>query len=239
MAWALTTLARVELALQRPDAAAERARTVAEIADGKLQSPQFSAAARQIFAEAALTRGEAGEAERLAHEALETALEHLCRPAFAPLLDLLARCAAALDSFRESARILGAVQRSRADSGRVRWAHEQDAIAALDLLLREELGEKSHLQASSEGRDMSMEEAIAWLRRSRGSRKRPAAGWDSLTPTELQVVEFASRGLTNPEIGERMFISRGTVKVHLSHIYAKLDVRNRSQLAAVATRRPA
>ena len=36
---------------------------------------------------------------------------------------------------------------------------------------------------------------------------------------------------------ERMFISRGTVKVHLSHIYAKLGVRNRSQLAAHAAGR--
>ena len=34
-----------------------------------------------------------------------------------------------------------------------------------------------------------------------------------------------------------MFISRGTVKVHLSHIYAKLDVRNRSELASLVTRR--
>jgi DNA-binding CsgD family transcriptional regulator len=38
--------------------------------------------------------------------------------------------------------------------------------------------------------------------------------------------------MTNPEIGARLFISRGTVKIHLSHIYAKLDVRNRTELAA-------
>ncbi len=36
-----------------------------------------------------------------------------------------------------------------------------------------------------------------------------------------------------------MFISRGTVKVHLSHIYAKLGIRNRAELTAVATRREA
>jgi len=80
-------------------------------------------------------------------------------------------------------------------------------------------------------------EAIAWLRRARGSRKRPAGGWESLTPTERQVVELTAQGLTNPEIGERMFISRGTVKIHLSHIYSKLDVRNRSELTARVTQR--
>jgi DNA-binding CsgD family transcriptional regulator len=60
-----------------------------------------------------------------------------------------------------------------------------------------------------------------------------------LTPTELEIVRHATVGLTNPEIAKRMFISRGTVKVHLSHIYAKLGVRNRSEVAAEATRRQA
>ena len=87
------------------------------------------------------------------------------------------------------------------------------------------------------GGDLSTDDAVAWLRRARGTRKRPAGGWESLTPTERQVVALAAEGLTNPEIGERMFIARGTVKIHLSHIYAKLGVRNRSELVGVAARR--
>ena len=75
------------------------------------------------------------------------------------------------------------------------------------------------------------------MRRARGSRKRPAAGWESLTPTELEVVRHASAGLTNPQIGEKMFISRATVKTHLAHVYAKLDVKSRSELAAKAAMR--
>ena len=54
---------------------------------------------------------------------------------------------------------------------------------------------------------------------------------------ELRVVELVAEGLTNPQIGERMFISRGTVKVHLSHIFAKLGTATRAELAAEATRR--
>jgi DNA-binding NarL/FixJ family response regulator len=50
-------------------------------------------------------------------------------------------------------------------------------------------------------------------------------------------VELVAEGLTNPQIGERMFISRGTVKVHLSHIFAKLGTSTRAELAAEATRR--
>lgn len=46
-------------------------------------------------------------------------------------------------------------------------------------------------------------------------------------------------GLTNRQIGERMFISPGTVKIHLSHIFAKLNTPTRSHLAAEATRRGA
>jgi DNA-binding CsgD family transcriptional regulator len=67
---------------------------------------------------------------------------------------------------------------------------------------------------------------------------RPRSGWESLTRTELEVACHAGAGLTNPEIGEQMSIARGTVKVHLSHIYAKLGVRNRVQLAGEAARRP-
>jgi DNA-binding CsgD family transcriptional regulator len=74
-------------------------------------------------------------------------------------------------------------------------------------------------------------------RRARGERRRPSFGWDSLTPTELEVVRLAAAGLTNPAIGERLFISRGTVKTHLQHLFAKLGVHTRAELAAAAIRR--
>ena len=54
---------------------------------------------------------------------------------------------------------------------------------------------------------------------------------------ELQVVDLAAQGLTNPEIGKRLFIGSGTVKTHMAHIFAKLDIRSRAELAAVASRR--
>ena len=45
-------------------------------------------------------------------------------------------------------------------------------------------------------------------------------------------------GLTNPAIAERMFVSTATVKTHVAHIFRKLDVHNRAELAALSARRP-
>jgi DNA-binding CsgD family transcriptional regulator len=103
--------------------------------------------------------------------------------------------------------------------------------------LREALGEEAFERAHREGGDLPFAEAVAWIRRARGPRQRPERGWDSLTPTELGVVALVVEGLTNPQIGERMFISRGTVKAHLSHIFAKLGITSRAELAAEAARR--
>lgn len=79
--------------------------------------------------------------------------------------------------------------------------------------------------------------AIDLVRRMRGRRDRPASGWQSLTPTERAVVDLAVQGLTNPEIAERLFIGRGTVKTHLAHVYAKLGVANRTELTALHAER--
>ena len=89
----------------------------------------------------------------------------------------------------------------------------------------------------AEGAALTIDDALEWARRARGPRTRPAAGWASLTPTEVRVVELVAQGLTNPQIAERMFISRETVKTHLVHAFAKLGVRNRTELAALAATR--
>ena len=84
---------------------------------------------------------------------------------------------------------------------------------------------------------MSTEDALEWARRGRGARQRPPGGWDSLTPTEVRVAELVAEGLTNPEIAERMFVSRGTVKTHVTHIFRKLDLHSRTELTAQAVER--
>jgi DNA-binding CsgD family transcriptional regulator len=107
----------------------------------------------------------------------------------------------------------------------------QAAVAGL----RAALSDRPFRQAWVEGARLTLDEAVAYVRRSRGARRRPATGWASLTPTELDVVRQVVEGLSNPEIGSRLFMSRGTVKTHLSHVYAKLGVANRTELATLAT----
>jgi DNA-binding CsgD family transcriptional regulator len=102
---------------------------------------------------------------------------------------------------------------------------------------RDAIGDDTFEVSFADGQTLTMDDAVAYASRARGERKRPSAGWDSLTPTEVDVVRLTAQGLTNPEIGERLFISRGTVKTHLSHVFAKLGIANRSELAAEATRR--
>jgi DNA-binding CsgD family transcriptional regulator len=63
-------------------------------------------------------------------------------------------------------------------------------------------------------------------------RARPRTGWDALSPTEMDVVRLVAEGLTNPAIGERMFISRRTAETHVRHALVKLGVSTRVELAA-------
>jgi len=89
-------------------------------------------------------------------------------------------------------------------------------------------------------RDLARTEAVlrqAGLRRGRrGPRGRPQSGWPSLSPAERAVASLVADGLTNPQIGDRLYISRRTVQTHLVHIFAKLDIASRAQLAAEVTR---
>jgi DNA-binding CsgD family transcriptional regulator len=66
---------------------------------------------------------------------------------------------------------------------------------------------------------------------------RPATGWEALTPSELSVSQLAVQGLTNRQMGERLFLSPRTVETHLSHIFRKLGLSSRTQLVAAAAAR--
>lgn len=50
-----------------------------------------------------------------------------------------------------------------------------------------------------------------------------------ISPRELDVLVHLARGLSNEEIAERLFVSTNTVKTHLGNLYAKLDVKRRTQ----------
>lgn len=58
-----------------------------------------------------------------------------------------------------------------------------------------------------------------------------------LTPREAELLSLLTQGLSNRELGQRLFISEATVKTHLAHIYAKLGVDTRAAAIATAIRR--
>jgi DNA-binding NarL/FixJ family response regulator len=58
-----------------------------------------------------------------------------------------------------------------------------------------------------------------------------------LTPREAELLSLLTEGLSNRELGQRLFISQATVKTHLAHIYAKLGVETRAAAIATAIRR--
>ena len=184
------------------------------------------------------TRGEWAEAERLHHEALATIGSAATCSSCRRRSRRWRRSRPGSSSHAEAARILGAAERARRELGFVAWPAQRAALAALDGARGATLSARRRSSdALAEGAALDRADAVAWLRRARGARKRPARGWESLTPTEIEVVRHAAAGLTNPQIGERLFITRATVKTHLSHVYAKLGVRNRSELAAKAAGR--
>jgi DNA-binding CsgD family transcriptional regulator len=98
------------------------------------------------------------------------------------------------------------------------------------------MGEQDFDGTWAEGAALSTEEAIAYAQRGHGERRRPTSGWASLTPTERDVVRLVSEGLANKDIATRLFVSPRIVQTHLTHVYTKLGLTSRVQLAQEAAR---
>jgi predicted ATPase/DNA-binding CsgD family transcriptional regulator len=199
---------------------------------------QALTAATLRYAEGAMAwhRGELAAAERLVREA--TVQWHRCgdRMDACDGIELLGVLAAARERFTDAARLLAAVDAARQPLRYLAPGFTANRSAAAHALgqARDVLDHDRFTQAWEEGQELTLDNAVAYAARKGGGRKRPAAGWASLTPAELQVVRLAGEGLRNDAIAQRLFIAPGTVKVHLTHIFAKLGITTRAELAAQA-----
>ena len=187
-------------------------------------------------ARVAIAQREPEQAERDAHDALAIATSIHTYLVVPDTLECLAALAGDAGSHREAARLCGAADGIRQGMGAVRFkVYDADCQASV-AVLRNAVDEKDFDSAWAEGAALSTEEAIAYAQRGRGQRKRPTSGWASLTPTEHDVVQLVSEGLTNNDIATRLFVSPRTVQTHLTHVYAKLGLSSRVQLAQEAAR---
>jgi predicted ATPase/class 3 adenylate cyclase/DNA-binding CsgD family transcriptional regulator len=181
-----------------------------------------------------VAEGDREAAERDAHDALASAVS--CG-VYLHLADIFECLAGTAGNQHEAARLFGGAEAFRQRTGVVRFKVHQASYESSVALLREAMDEADFDDAWAEGAALSTEEAIAYARRGRGERKRPASGWESLTPAELDVVRLVCEGLGNKHIATRLFVSPKTVQTHLSHVYTKLGLSSRVQLVQEAARR--
>lgn len=105
-------------------------------------------------------------------------------------------------------------------------------LAAARLALSDAIDIYSGLDAYWDIRRAQARARHLGVRRSTGgSRRRPTAGWDSLTRTEVTVAKLVAVGRSNPEIASELYLSRNTVQTHVSRILAKLGCGSRRDIA--------
>ena len=236
----LTLAARACLAAiagDQPAAAAAIAETRAALSERREAITQ----AMLSYAEAIMAwhRGELADAERLARTATLHWQSCCDRMGAADGVEFLGVLAAARERFTDAARLLAAANAARPRLGYLTpgFTAARPAAARAASRARRSLGADGFAQAWDQGQALALDDAVAYAARGGGGRKRPAAGWASLTPAELQVAHLVGEGLRNDAIAQRLFIAPGTVKVHLTHIFTKLGITSRAELAAQAATR--
>jgi len=231
----LVLLAEAQLALGALDEAAAALEEAIAMAESR-KLIWFQGRASLVRGKMRARKGDLLGAESLIHEALSLGREAGDQMGLVDGLELLGQLADEQNSNREAVRLWAAADALRNELD-YRFALDRAAHeAALDRT-KEHLGQDEFATAWAEGAKLSVDEALAYAARGRGERKRPSTGWASLTPSELEVVRLVGEHLSNPEIAARLFVSRATVKTHLVHIFSKLGVGSRSELATQAMRR--
>jgi DNA-binding CsgD family transcriptional regulator len=109
----------------------------------------------------------------------------------------------------------------------------RDREAAIDALSRS-LALYSELGATWDARRVRSRLRELGVRRRLVAAEPETNGWAALTATELTVARLVAEGLTNREVAERLFVSPHTVNSHLRHVFSKLSISSRVELARVA-----
>ena len=195
-----------------------------------------------LLVRGALAEGDSERAENLADATRRLAATTPDHPDMAAAADhargLVDQDAALLERVAVRYSATGARATALEDAGRS-WVGQGDQRSAEAVLrqaynLYEELG-------SAEG----AARVRAWLR-TVGTRlchwthaDRPTFGWESLTDTERAITDLVAQGLSNRQVASRVFLSTHTVAFHLRHVFWKLGVTSRVQLARISAEQAA
>ena len=225
------------VALARDDSAQAKIHVERLLAAAKpLNNRRAQAIAHLGLARALLLEGDDERAESITHDALKVLMDNRWRPWVIDALNVVAEVAFLTGQYERAVRLIAAAQKERTAVGLVAFPMLRERTKRNLASAGTALGDASLERALQGGARLSLQEAVAYAQRGRGERAGATHGWVSLSPVERQLVELASRGLSNPDIARELFISRNTVKVYLSRTYAKLGVANRTELARLAAR---
>lgn len=223
---------RAAAAFARQDSAA-----MGRLAD-ELSGPATPAvASRQVSTQAltlgraALLRGELADAGRWLHGALRGQLELGLRIDAQDTIDAIAILLAARHDWARASRALGTVDRDRERCEAVRLPPNPAWLSPLQAAIVDAIGPEATAMTRSEGRRQTPADVLAAFQAAHGELTAGGSPF-GLTDLEQQIVGLVGDGLTNDAIAAALFISRGTVKAHLSRIFRKTGVSNRVELVA-------
>jgi DNA-binding CsgD family transcriptional regulator/tetratricopeptide (TPR) repeat protein len=169
-------------------------------------------------------------ASRRTAPALRRSVRHACALAEGDVVELLA----VADEYQQARRPLFAAQARERAAALLAGA---DQPRQAETALRQAVTDYESLEAGWDlARADSMLRTLGVRRGKKGPRRRPRSGWEAMTDTERIVAGLVAEGLSNPQIGARMYLSRRTIQYHVSSILTKLDIASRVELAALVVR---
>lgn len=234
---AVLGLAEVALSRGRPGRARELAEEVLAGARGPADV-RLRAAAQAVLGGAHRHDGDLEQAEAHHSQALDGFERDMDAAHVVDSLEALAGLAAEKGNGERAARLIGAARAIRDSRGYARPAVRQPGYDDDVARATEAMGQAAFEQASREGASLTPGAAVSYALGGKGRRRgRPASGWDSLTRGEREVAALVAEGLTNAEIGARLFVSHHTAKWRVASALSKLGMKSRLELAREVTRR--
>jgi len=178
----------------------------------------------------ALRAGTTRRALSLFRESLALFREQGDQRGVADALDGMAGVVAAMRQPVRAARLLGTADALRDSIGADVWPANLADRERIVKEIERQIGAGELRAARDAGRLDPADQTVAELLAERTSEQ--SAVSDPLTEREREVAALVAQGLTNRQIGERLFITEGTAKLHVKHILQKLDMTSRAQIAA-------